>query len=266
MAKEIKLAPSAQDAEEALLGCIIEGGEREQEVAMAWIRDNDAFYNTDNRIIWESMSELYKDKVDIDFVTLCNKVKDINGDSKAYYITGLTENITSKQNVEQYARIVWEKYIQRETAKSAEALLNASYEDYKNVGSILEKHSRLIDELRQIQPSKIKDIKVLVEEMKSTVEEDTNLIPFNLGHLDNFAGGMTRKEITVLGGRPGHGKTTLVINIIKGLVEQGYRVMLFNREMSNTEMLKKMVVMESHSLKYGDIRRNDLSDIKSNSS
>ena len=71
---------------------------------------------------------------------------------------------------------------------------------------------------------------------------------------------MTRKEITVLGGRPGHGKTTLVINIVKGLIEQGYRVMLFNREMSNTEMLKKMVVMESNALKYGDIRRNDLSE------
>ena len=84
---------------------------------------------------------------------------------------------------------------------------------------------------------------MLVEEMKATVEEDTNLIPFNLGHLDTFAGGMTRKEITVLGGRPGHGKTTLVINIIKGLIEQGYRVMLFNREMSNTEMLKKIPVM-----------------------
>jgi replicative DNA helicase len=260
MAKEIKLAPSAQDAEEALLGCIIEGGEREQEVAMAWIRDNDAFYNTDNRIIWESMAELYRDKVDIDFVTLCNKVKDMHGDSKAYYITGLTESVTSKQNIEEYARIVWEKYIQRETAKSAEALLNASYEDYKNVGSILEKHSRLIDELRQIQPSRQRDINVLVDEMRATVEEDSNLIPFNLGHLDTFAGGMTRKEITVLGGRPGHGKTTLVINIIKGLIEQGYRVMLFNREMSNTEMLKKMVVMESNGLKYGDIRRNDLSE------
>jgi len=261
MAKEINAAPSALEAEQALLGCILEGGEREQEIAMAWIRDNNAFYTIENRQIWESMAELYKDGIEIDFVTLSNKVKDIHGESKAYYITGLTEALISIANVENYARIVWEKYIQRETAKSAEALLNASYEDYKEVGSILEKHSKLIDELRQIQPSKIKDIEVLVEEMKATVEEDTNLIPFNLGHLDTFAGGMTRKEITVLGGRPGHGKTTLVINIIKGLVEQGYRVMLFNREMSNTEMLKKMVVMESHSLKYGDIRRNDLSDI-----
>ena len=252
--------PSASEAEQALLGCIIQGGEREQEIAMAWIRDDEAFYNFDNKRIWTSMAELYKDGVEIDVVTLTNKVKDMHGDGKAYYITGLTESFVSTANVENYARIVWEKYIQRETAKSAEALLNASYEDYKNVGSILEKHSRLIEELRQIQPSKQKDIEVLVDEMKATVEEDSNLIPFNLGHLDTFAGGMTRKELTVLGGRPGHGKTTLVINIVRGLIEQGYRVMLFNREMSNTEMLKKMVVMDSSSLKYGDIRRNDLSE------
>tara|TARA_X000001388_G_scaffold27426_3_gene19368 strand:+ start:7401 stop:8714 length:1314 start_codon:yes stop_codon:yes gene_type:complete len=255
-----KPLPSAIEAEEAVLGCVIVGGERELEVAMAWIRDDNAFYDGTNKAIWESIKSLNKDNIEIDMVTLCDKVKDKTGESKAYHITGLTDNLVSKSNVEGYSRIVWEKYIQRETAKSAESLLNASFEDYKQVGSILQKHTRLIDELKQIQPSKIRDIEVLVDEMKATVEEDTNLIPFNLGHLDTFAGGMTRKEITVLGGRPGHGKTTLVINIIKGLIDQGYKVMLFNREMSNTEMLKKMVVMESNALKYGDIRRNDLSE------
>jgi len=258
--REIKPYPSSMEAESALLGCVIEGGEREQEISMAWIRDDDAFYNPDNKEIWTAMKSLYKDNIQIDVITLSDEVRKISGKSMAYYISGLTESIASKANVEGYARIVWEKYIQRETAKSAQLLLDASFEDYKEVGNILQKHSRLIDELRQIQPSKIRDIEDLVDEMKLTVEEDTNLIPFNLGHLDTFAGGMTRKEITVLGGRPGHGKTTLVINIVKGLIDQGYTVMLFNREMSNTEMLKKMVVMESNSLKYGDIRRNDLSD------
>ena len=40
---------------------------------------------------------------------------------------------------------------------------------------------------------------------------------------------MTRKEITVLGGRPGHGKTTLIVNIVRSLIEQGNKVMVFNR-------------------------------------
>ena len=257
---EIKVMPNSEEAEQALLKCMLEGGDREHEIAMAWIREDEAFYYTDNKILWKAFKELYNNNVEIDSITISDKVKEIKGESMVYYITGLYDEYASKTNVENYAKIIWEKYIQRETAKSAQALLNASYEDYKEVGNILEKHSKLIHELKEIQPSKERNIEVLVEEMKSVVEEDSNLIPFNLAHLDMFAGGMTRKEITVLGGRPGHGKTTLVINMIRGLISQGYRVMLFNREMSNTEMLKKMVVMESSSLKYGDIRRNDLSE------
>ena len=258
---EVKLMPSSDEAERALLSCLIDGSEREYEIAMAWIREDSAFYYTDNKVIWKAFKELVKNDVQIDFVTLNDKVKEYKGENMAYYITGLGDVLKHKSNIENYARIIWEKYIQRETAKSAQSLLNASYEDYDEVGGILEEHSKLITELRQIQPSKQRTIEVLVDEMKSVVEEDSNLIPFNLAHLDMFAGGMTRKEITVLGGRPGHGKTTLVINMIRGLISQGYKVILFNREMSNTEMLKKMAVMESVSLKYGDIRRNELSDI-----
>ena len=257
---DIKALPQSEEAEKALLGCMIVGAEREQEIGMAWIRDNEAFYFPDNKSIWISLKDLYKNNIEIDFVTLSDKVKEISGESMAYYITGLAEAVPTTANVEQYARIVWEKYIQRETAKSAHQLVNASYDDYKKVDGMLERHSKLITELKEIQPSKIRDIEDLVEEMKAVVKEDSNLIPFNLAHLDMFAGGMTRKEITVLGGRPGHGKTTLVINMVKGLINQGYTVMLFNREMSNTEMLKKMVVMESKALEYGNIRRNDLSD------
>ena len=252
--------PQSEEAEKALLGCMITGGDREQEIGLAWIRDEGAFYFNENKTVWKALRKLYKDNIEIDFITLTDKVKDITGESMAYYITGLAEFVPTKSNIEQYARIVWEKYIQRETAKSANMLVNASYDDYTEVDNILEKHSRLITELKEIQPSKERKIEDLVNEMIKVVEEDTNLIPFNLAHLDMFAGGMTRKEITVLGGRPGHGKTTLVINMVKGLIDQGFTVMLFNREMSNTEMLKKMVVMESKALEYGNIRRNELSE------
>ena len=253
------ILPHSEDAEKALLGCMITGGSKEQEIGMAWIRDNEAFYFKENKLVWKALNNLYKNNVEIDFITLSDKVKDMSGTGMAYYITGLAEFIPTTSNVEEYARIVWEKYIQRETAKSAHTLVNASYDDYTKVDNILEKHSKLIIELREIQPSKKRNIEDLVDEMVKVVKEDSNLIPFNLGHLDVFAGGMTRKEITVFGGRPGHGKTTLVINMVKGLIDQGYHVMLFNREMSNTEMLKKITVMESKALEYGNIRRNEIS-------
>ena len=258
--KEIKVLPHSEDAEKALLGCILQGDAREQEIAMAWVRSNEAFYNNDCKDVWIAFKELYRDQIDIDFITLSEKVQEMSGKQLAYFMTGLTDFAPSKANVENYAKIVWQKYIQRETAKSATKLVDASYDNNGSVKEILSEHNKLIQELKNIQPSKQIDMNVLIEDMKKVMEEDSNLIPFNLAHLDSFAGGMTRKEITVIGGRPGHGKTTLIINIIRGLIYQGYNVMLFNREMSNTEMLKKMVVMESKGLEYGHVRRNELDD------
>jgi len=175
-----------------------------------------------------------------------------------YYISGLTENIPTTANVESYAKIIWEKYIQRETANSARILYETSFNDITKTNEILDSHSRLVDELKTIHPSKLKDIEVIVNETKEHINNGTNIISFNNIHLDAPAGGMTRKEITVLGGRPGHGKTTLMINIIRSLLKNDNRVMLFNREMSNTEMMKKMVVMESENLSYQDVRRGNL--------
>ena len=260
MSEEIKQLPQSEEAEKALLGCMIQGGSREQEISMAWVRDDEAFYNNDCKDVWKAFKELYKEQIDVDFITLTEKVQEMSGKQLAFFITGLTEFVPTTANVENYAKIVWQKYIQRETAKSATKLVDASYDNNGSVKEILSEHNKLIDELKNIQPSKQIDMSVLIDDMKDIMEEDSNLIPFNLAHLDSFAGGMTRKEITVVGGRPGHGKTTLVINIIRGLIYQGYNVMLFNREMSNTEMLKKMVVMESRELEYGSVRRNELED------
>tara|TARA_Y100000034_G_scaffold105843_1_gene133511 strand:+ start:614 stop:1933 length:1320 start_codon:yes stop_codon:yes gene_type:complete len=254
--EEIKGFPHSEEAEKALLGCMIVGGAREHEIGMAWIRDENAFYSRDCQNIWKAFKELYRNGIDVDFITLNDKVKDMTGNSNAYFITDLADSTPTTANIEQYARIVWEKYIQRETAKSADKLVKASYHDYEKIDEILEKHTKLIQELREIQPSKSRNIEDIIDEMKQIVKEGANIIPFNKAYLDFYAGGMTRKEITVLGGRPGHGKTTLVANMIRGLIAQGYTVMIFNREMSNTEMLKKLVVMESKGLEYGNIRVN----------
>jgi replicative DNA helicase len=184
-----------------------------------------------------------------------------NGNSfSGYYLTSLPEKVPTTANAEQYARIIWEKYIQRETAISANKLYNISFDEGEDVQLILDEHTKLIQELKEIQPSRAKTIEDIVNEAKYHIKEGGNLIPFGMDVLDYPAGGMTRKEITVLGGRPGHGKTTLMINVLQSLIQQGLKVMLFNREMSNTEMIKKLCVLENEQLFYGDVRKNQFDD------
>jgi len=257
----LKAAPSSKDAEESVLGSILLDGVSVYEKVAAWIRDEDAFYYKDNRLIWKAIKEVYKASEPIDVITIADKVKDMNGGSgMSYFITGITNEIPTTANAEYHAKIIWERHVQREAAKTANKLYKTSFTDYEELDKTLQQHSKLIDELKDLQPSRKMDIDVISNNTLSNLKNGSNIIPFGLQQLDYPAGGMTRKEVTVLGGRPGHGKTTLAINIVRSLIAQGYKVMLFNREMSNEEVMKKIIVMESKDIEYTTIRKSELSE------
>jgi replicative DNA helicase len=260
----IKIQPHSDEAEKALLGSILLGGNDVFEKSKSWIRNSEAFYSTDNKKIWIAMQRLFRDRDEIDCITVVDKFKRLNPDYKdgkeiMYYITGLPDETPSSALVDQYGKIIWEKYLRRAVSKSANKLYNTILKDNeKSMESILGEHIRLIEEVKNIQPTRLNDIEDIVEEAKELVNSGNNIIKFGIPALDIPAGGMTRKELTVLGGRPGHGKTTLVINIIRSLVEQGNKVMMFNREMSNPEMIRKLIVMEGKELSYSKVRKGDL--------
>jgi len=262
MSEELKVQPHSEVAEKAVLGAIVKGGVPIMEKCAGWIRVSKAFYSDLHMKIWDAIVELYRNHQPIDAVTVTQKIQDLYKQSEAYYVSGLSDDCPTTANVEHYARLVWEKYIQRLISVSSYDLYRMSYDEYEAVNVKLDKHTQLISELQLLAPSKKREIGDIVEETIQAIEEGTNVIKFGLKQLDEPAGGMTRKEITVLGGRPGHGKTTLMINAVRTLVENGYKVVLFNREMSNVEMMKKMIVMESESLKYADLRQNQLNGTK----
>jgi replicative DNA helicase len=67
---------------------------------------------------------------------------------------------------------------------------------------------------------------------------------------------LTRGEITIVGGRPGHGKTTVLINILANVLQSGHKAMFFSRELPNSELLKKIICLESQELSYSMVRKN----------
>ena len=53
---------------------------------------------------------------------------------------------------------------------------------------------------------------------------------------------MTKGEISIVAGRPGNGKSTFVLNVVKNLVLDGKKVMLISREMPNVEIIKSLLL------------------------
>jgi len=261
-----KIFPHSTEAEEAVIGSILLEGNSVFEKCNGWIRDSEAFYHVKNKWIWEAFEVMHRNSEVIDTITVLQNIKDNdmiseNDGLNAYYLSGLPEAVPTTANVEHYSRIIWEKHIKRKAIKSAHKLYNTSFDKQEEKAEkLLHEHARIINELLEIAPSRKREINDIVNETIDTLKTGKNIIHFGYPQLDNIAGGMTRKEITVIGGRPGHGKTTLITNLAISLLKQGYKVMLLNREMSNSEMMKKFFVMESDGLAYEDLRMGDIEE------
>ncbi len=254
-----KVQPSNREAEKAVLGCCIVNNILIDKCE-GWIQVPEAFYYKKHEIIWKVLLEMHRNRQPIDTVTVVdvlinkNALEAVGG---AYEIAGLVE-IPSTANAEAYAKIVWEKHTQREVIKGAIMLETMSYNDHIKVQNALSAHKAKIIELEQLQPSQAQEISKIINETEESIKTRANMIKFGIKALDAPAGGMTRKEISILGGRPGHGKTTLVLNIVRALIHLGRKVILFNREMSNIEFMKKLITLESKYLDYGNVRKGEL--------
>lgn len=257
----MKVPPSNRDSEKAVIGCCLINPVLIDKCE-GWIQTPDAFYYNNNKTLWRLMLKMWRNKETIDTITVVSRFREIypgvDDTNGAYYITGLVSNIPTTANVEAYAKIVWEKHTQREVIRGAKELETMSYDDHAKVERVLTKHKNKIIELEQMQPSQAQEVEIIVSNTEESIRTRSNMIKFGIKALDAPANGMTRGEITILGGRPGHGKTTLCVNTVRSLVHQDRKLILFNREMSNIEFMKKLITLESQYLDYTNVRKGEL--------
>jgi len=257
---DIKLPPTDIDAEENLLAEVMSGGWNSFDEAERIIQDDDAFYNPNCKHLWKALRRLRREEEEYHIVTIKDEAKKKNNAITAYWLTGLTEKSVGASFIPSHAKIIWEKHIQRQVNRTATKLLNSSYLPIDKTKQILEEHGRYVDTLRALLPTRNVDIGSIAKETVDKIIKGNSLISYNFKPLDEFAGGMTRGEVTVIGGRPGHGKTTLVVNLVQKLIEDDRKVLLINREMNNTEMMRKLIVLESGDITYDDIRENEIKE------
>tara|TARA_Y100000590_G_scaffold414070_1_gene510616 strand:+ start:28832 stop:30250 length:1419 start_codon:yes stop_codon:yes gene_type:complete len=257
---QLKAQPQSLEAEESVLGSALLKPELITEIK-EFIPKADIFYYDTSRIIWNKMLKMNDDHEEIDAVTIMAKLSDSEKKKvTAYYITGLPQSIPSTANVSSYANIVLEKFLQREIINTTFEIQKSAFDNDENFDTLIESIKKRTDELSSLTPNKEPTLDSIIYDTIESIETSGNYVKFGFNRLDNLAGGMTKGEITVIAGRPSHGKTTFAINLVKNFIDQGLKVLCINREMTNIEMMKKLIVLESGKLSYSDIRMNTLTD------
>jgi len=197
----------------------------------------------------------------IDIVTITAKIPPSkNNESPAYYLSGLVEQVPTTANAEQYAKIIYEKWLLRKVIYQSEKIKGVMAVDGSEAYQLLQRLHREIEDILNLRVREDFSLSGLVDDTIENMLTTDNLVPFGLPKLDELTGGMTKGEITVIAGRPGHFKSTMMINIVKNLINEGKSVVVFNREMSNVEMMKKLIILESEALSYGNMRMGFFDD------
>jgi replicative DNA helicase len=110
-----KLPPQAIEVEEAVLGALML--ERDAYVTVADIIDTHSFYKDEHQKIFEAIKALSMNEKPVDLLMVTQELKDrhqldvVGGPA---FIAQLTRRVASAAHIEFHARIIAQKYIQRE--------------------------------------------------------------------------------------------------------------------------------------------------------
>tara|TARA_R100000458_G_scaffold42263_1_gene40107 strand:+ start:4415 stop:5752 length:1338 start_codon:yes stop_codon:yes gene_type:complete len=252
------IMPHNDDLEKSVLGCIFQDSKCFDKISPYLNKSEDIWYITKHQRLWQIMKEIKAKGEPVDFVTVnayINTQDKEKYDLDAYYITGLPEYVATTGNAESYAKQLYETYLLRKTVKMMHKIQDKASKGDHQVWDIMTVAQQSLEELIVLQPSKGFDmVEVTRKALEEIREYNDNIIKTGYRTIDKWSGGFTKGEISIVGGRPGHGKTTFLINLVSNLVGSGHRVLLFNRELPNTEVAKKLLVLESGNLSYRTVR------------
>ena len=246
--------------ENIILGQSINNPELIDEIAQ-YVPNGDVFVQARARRLWEIIISRQKDgkRVDNMSIASCLSAYDNEHGIDAVYVVDCTTSATFQGSAIDeltHAKLMYEKYLLRKVINYSKGIESLASNNSGNVYEAIEKAHKNLGQILELKPdSKFCIDKELMTTVNSITDRESLLVHTGYEALDRLAGGLTKGEITIIGGRPGHGKTTFMINLLSRMIHSGLRIAFFSRELPNNELLKKLLTLESGRLSYGMVRK-----------
>lgn len=263
-----KIPPQALDIEKAVLGALML--DRNALTAVIDILQPSVFYKDAHQKIFEAIQGLFAKSEPIDILTVTNELKS-NGNldiiGGPYYITQLTQGVASAANIEYHARILLQKYIQRELIRISGEVIRDAYEETTDVFELMDKAEQDLfnvseNNLRRSHATMQSLVKEAIDEIEKAKESDSHLrgIPSGFDDLDELTSGWQKSDLVVLAARPGMGKTAFVLSMARNTaVDFNRPIAIFSLEMSAVQLVTRLISSETQ-ISGDRLRRGNLND------
>jgi len=249
-----KVPPQALDMEEAVLGAVML--EKEAVIAILDILKPASFYKEAHQKIFKAITDLSMREYPVDLYTVTEELRihnELDSVGGPVYLTQLTAKVVSAANVDYHARIVAQKYIQRELIRASTEILNRSFDDSVDVTELLDFSE---NELFQIAEGNIKRevspinmvIKEAIREIEEAGKREDALvgIPSGFTGLDRLTSGWQKAELVIIAARPSMGKTAFALSMARNMaIDHGKKVAIFSCEMSSIQLVNRLIIAET---------------------
>lgn len=263
--------PYSVEAEQAVLGSVIIDPQCLNEIAVQM--KTEYFYIPQHREIYSAMSAMYELSQTIDFVSLLEKLKSDGVYDEAggkAYLTQLVQTVPSAANVLTYVAIIRERYYARSLMTAAQDIIKDINENELDSGRLIDNAEQRIFEIRQGREiSGLTHIKSVIENetydrLSKMADPETRAdyvgIPCGIGELDKMITGLNKSDLIILGARPGMGKTSFALNIVRNVaMNTGKTVCFFSLEMTRDQLAQRMLSSEA-GIKSEKLRTGELDD------
>lgn len=223
--------------------------------------DESDFVNGRNIRIAKAIIQLRKEKKEISMLNVQSLIK-ANQTEVLKYISELGNNIYGANEDNTYMKLI--------RLSEKRKLFNLLQ---KAIGEIQDEEAdiysqKLIKQLNEITQREEKE-KTFTEkiaeatidlEKKYNNQSDYSLYT-GLYDLDDMTCGLHNQELTIIGARPGVGKTTLALQIAENISRKDKNILFLSLEMSDTQIIQKMIArignVQSYRMRRGTLEDSD---------
>ena len=248
-----KIPPHDIEIERAVLGALMLEGEAFAEIV--GILKPNSFYGGGHGKIFTAISEMYNKDEPIDILTVTNALKkknELESVGGRVYIASLTESVAGAHNIEYHAKIVAQKYLQRELIRVATDIQKKAFDSSNDVSELLNYSEQ---ELFKISESGIKKevlpVNIILDEALKQIETNAKKkdgisgVASGFFHLDQITNGWQNSDLIIVAARPSMGKTAFVVSMARQIaIEQNKSVAFFSLEMSSVQLVNRLIAGE----------------------
>lgn len=248
------LPPQVIEIEEAVLGALMI--EKNAILSVQDILKTDSFYVEAHQKIYKAILDLSIALQPIDLLTVGQQLQkrgDLVAVGGAGYLAKLSQNIGSAAHLEFHARIVAQKYVQRQLIAASTDIQKRSFSDEYDVEELINLAEGEIFAIAEGNIRKdVKSAKEVVGKALAKIEEAAKKpdglsgVPSGFIGIDRMTSGWQSSDLVIIAARPSMGKTAFVLTLARNIaVEHNRAVAFFSLEMSAEQLMTRLFIGES---------------------